>query len=451
MRIILAGCGKVGETIVKHLIDEVTDITVIDEDAQVVSDIANTYDVMGFVGNAASYSVLREAGIEGADLLIAVTNADELNLLCCLIAKKAGVKNTIARVRNPIYSSEISFIQEELGLSLTVNPEYAAATEAARILRFPLAIDIDTFAGGRVELLKFHIPESSRLDELVLSDIHKIQSGVLVCTVERDGQAFIPGGNFVLKSGDTISIAAAPADAKEFFEKIGMQSHRVKDALIVGGGKIAFYLAQQLLRAGIAVKIIEKDRKRCEELSDLLPRATIICGDATEESVLTEEGIDTCEAFVTLTGIDEANIFLSLYAMDCSKAKVITKINRITFEEILGHFNLGSVIHPKYITAEYILSYVRAMQNTIGSNVSTMYNIIEGKAEALEFDIHRDAPVIGRPIMELNMKKGVLVASIIRGSETIIPNGRSQIEVGDKVIIVTTDKGFRDITDILAT
>ncbi len=451
MRIIIVGCGKVGLTITEQLSLENHDITVIDASADVIHDVTNNFDVMGVVGNGASYMVQKEAGIEKTDMLIAVTHSDELNLLCCLIAKKAGNCSTIARVRNPLYNNEISFIKEELGLSMTINPEYAAATEIARILRFPSAIKIDTFAKGRVELLKFMIPENSVLHNSSLIEVAgRIKSDVLVCAVERGEEVVIPNGSFRLQQGDVISIVASPRNAKDFFEKIGFDTHQVKDTIIVGGGTIAYYLAEQLLNMGIGVKLIEKDRSRCEELSELLPKAVVINGDATNQDVLIEEGVSYCESFVSLTGIDEGNIFLSLFARNsCPKAKVITKINRISFDDIIHTFNLGSLIYPKNITAEYIIRYVRAMQNSIGSNVETLYRIIENKAEALEFLISAEAPVIGIPLENLQIKENLLIGCINRGGKIMIPNGKTEIQLGDTVIIITTQKGLHDVRDIL--
>ncbi len=451
MRIIVVGCGKVGQTIVKSLSHEDHDIAVIDVDAAVVEDMSDQFDVLGVVGNGASYSVLKEAGVEDADLLIAVTDSDEQNLLCCLFAKKVGNCSTIARVRNPVYSEEIGYIKEELGLSMTVNPEYAAAEEAARILRFPSAIKIETFAGGRAELLQFVIPKGSLLDGTALSELPaKLGAKILVGAVERGGDAVIPNGTFVLRAGDTASIVSAPRDAKKFFSRLGVDIHRVNDTMIVGGGKIAFYLAKMLINSGIQVKIVDTDKQRCQELAEALPQALIIRGDGSDQEVLREEGIETCESFVSLTGIDEQNIFMSLFAKQVNpKAKIITKTNRIHMEYILDKLELDSQIHPKDITSESIVRYVRAMQNTIGSNVEALYNVVEDKVEALEFAIRESSKVVGIPLAQLKTKKNVLVASIIRQGSIIMPNGASTIEVGDSVVIFTTGKGFGDITDIL--
>lgn len=450
MRIIMVGCGKVGMTVTEQLSMENHDVTVIDTNSSVIHDVTNNFDVMGVVGNGASYGVQTEAGIENADLLIAMTDSDELNLLCCLIAKKAGGCNTIARVRNPVYNNEIRFIKEELGLSMAINPEAAAAKEIARILRFPSAIKIETFAKGRVELLKFIVGEGSILDGSSLIDVAKsTKSDVLVCAVERGDDVIIPNGRFVLQKEDTISIVASPKNSRDFFQKIGVETHQVKNSMIVGGGTIAYYLAKELIESGIQVKIVEKDHARCEHLSELLPKAVIINGDATNQDTLMEEGLVHCESFVSLTGIDEGNIFLSLFAKSCSKAKIVTKINRISYEEIINNFHLGSLIYPKFITAENIVRYVRAMQNSIGSNVETLYKIIGNKAEALEFLISEDAPVVGIPLEELNIKDNLLIASINRAGEILTPKGKTQLQAGDTVIIVTTHTSLHDIKDIL--
>ncbi len=451
MRIIVVGCGKVGQTIVKCLSHEDHDIAVIDVDPVVAEDMSDQFDVLAVVGNGASYSVLQEAGVEDADLLIAVTDSDEQNLLCCLFAKKVGNCSTIARVRNPVYSQEIGYIKEELGLSMTVNPEYAAAEEVARILRFPSAIKIETFAGGRAELLQFVIPKGSLLDGVKLSELpSRLGAKILVGAVERGEDAVIPDGNFVLRAGDTISMVSAPSDAKKFFARLGVDIHRVNDAMIVGGGKIAFYLAKMLLQSGISVKIVDNSKERCEELADALPEALIIRGDGSDQEVLREEGIETCESFVSLTGIDEQNIFMSLFAKQVNpKAKIVTKTNRIHMDYILDKLELDSQIHPKDITSDSIVRYVRAMQNTIGCNVETLYNVVEDKVEALEFVIREKSKVVGIPLAQLRTKKNVLVASIIRKGKILMPNGSSTIEMGDSVVIFTTDKGFGDITDIL--
>jgi len=450
MKIIIAGCGKVGTTLAETLNDEGHDITMIDLNSKVVQNVANSLDIMGVEGNAGSYSVQMEAGIESADLLIAVTNSDELNLLCCLIAKKAGGCDTIARVRNPIYNKEIGFIKKELGLSLVINPELAAATEIARILRFPMANKIDSFAKGRVEILKYYIEESSELAGLKVMDIlQKLRCDVLVCAVERGDDVVIPNGTFRLEARDTISIAASPGNLNTLFKILGVDIRRVKNTMIIGGSKIAYYLSRQLLEMGISVKIIEKDNRRCEELSELLPKAIIINGDATDQEVLMEEDISHVESFAALTDFDEENIMLSLFAKSVSKAKLVTKVKRMTFEHVISILNIGSVISPKHITANYILQHVRAMQNTVGSNVETLHKIIGDKVEALEFYVREKSPIIGIPLENMILKKNLLITCITRNGSVIIPRGQDMIKVGDGVIVVTTNIGLSDIKDIL--
>lgn len=450
MQIIIVGCGNVGTTLTEQLSKEGHNITVIDTESHKVEAVANQFDVMGVVGNGASFTVQNEAGIEEADLMIAVTASDELNLLCCLIAKKAGDCNTIARVRNPIYNREIAFIKEELGLSMVINPEYAAASEIARLLKFPSAIKVDTFAKGRVELLKCKIHEGSVLSGRPLTYISSgLHCDVLICTVERGEEVFIPSGNFALQEKDVISVVASSKKANEFFKKIGMATNRIKSCMIIGGGETTYYLAKQLLPMGIEIKIIEQDKDRCNELSELLPQALIIHGDGTERNLLHEEGLLQAHSFVSWTNLDEENIMLSLFAKSVSKAKTITKVHRIAYDEIIDSLDLGSVLYPKNITAEYILQYVRAMQNSIGSNIETLYQLIEDKVEALEFRVHEQSELVGVPLKELQLKENLLIACINRKGNIITPGGQDSIEVGDTVVVVTTNQGFHDLKDIL--
>ena len=450
MRIIIVGCGKIGLSIIKQLVIEKHDITVIDKNQDVINDITNNYDVMGLVGNGASYSVQKDAGVDRTDLLIAVTGSDEINLLCCLFAKKAGNCNTIARVRDPLYSKEIQYIKDELGLSMIINPEYAAAVEISRLLRFPSADKIDTFAKGRVELLNLVITEDSPFVDKTLIDVAKrVLSDILICTVERGDDIFIPNGAFILRANDKITIVASAVNSREFFTKIGYDTHQVKDTMIIGGGTMTYYLAEILLKMGIKVKIVEVNREKCETLSENLPRATIINGDATNQEILIEEGINGCDSFVSLTGIDETNIILSLFAKTRTQGKIVTKIDRISFDDIINTFNVGSLIYPDKIAADYIVSYVRAMQNSIGSNVETLIKLNGGRVEALEFKILKGSPVIGIPLMQLNLKRDILIGCINRRGTIIIPKGQNTIEEGDTVIVVTTKSGLSDIKDIL--
>ena len=332
----------------------------------------------------------------------------------------------------------------------SANPELAAATEIARLLRFPSAIKIDTFAKGRVELLKFKIRPEFKLNQMAVSALQNtLKSNVLVAAVERADSVYIPNGDFILADGDTVSIIASPQNAASFFSTIGLKTNQVKNCMIVGGSTIAYYLAKQLLAMKIPVRIVEKDPDRCQFLSESLPEAVIINGDGTDKKLLLEEGLTRAEGFVSLTNMDEENLVLALYAKDQSSAKLVTKVNRISFDEIIERLDIGSVIHPKYITADYILQYVRAMQNSIGSNVETLYQILDNRAEALEFAIHEDSPVTDVPLMDLNLKDNLLIGCIHRRDRVFIPRGHDSIQVGDTVIIVTTQVGLQDIRDIL--
>ncbi len=450
MNIIIIGCGKVGQKLAEQLsMEEDLNITAVDIKPEVIRDTTNKYDVMGVAGHGATLEVLLEAGIKDADVLIAVTGSDELNLLTCLLAKKAGNCKTIARVRKPEYSRELRLFKDDLGLAMVINPEMTAASEMARVLRFPTAIQIDTFAKGRVEILKFRIPEGSVLDGFRIADMNKLNCDVLVCGVERDEEAFIPGGNFVLKSGDRVSIVASSNNGSQFFKKIGIKTNRVKDTMIVGGGETAYYLASSLLQRGINVKIIESNAERCEELCHLLPKATIINADGTENRVLLEEGIENAGSFVALTNIDEENILLSLFAKSKTKGKLITKINRIAFDEVICNLDLDTTIYPKNITAEYIVRFVRAMKNSMGSNIETMHLILDGKAEALEFRIGANSAVTDVPLEKLAIKDNTLIACINRMGKIIVPKGQDVIMQGDTVIVVTTKHGLEDIKDVL--
>lgn len=450
MQIIIVGCGKVGCTLAEQLQEEDTDITLVDISQEKLTSLCDNVDAMGVLGNGASINVLMEAGVETADILIAVTGSDELNLLCCLIAQKAGHCQTIARVRNPIYSKEIGFIKERLGVTMFINPELAAAQEISRILRFPSALKIDTFARGRVELVKFKVLPEFHLDGMNISRLkEKFNCDILICTAESPDSVSIPGGDYVIHNSDILSVMAPPKNTASFFKKIGMKTSQVKNAIIIGGGTISYYLSQALIDMKIDVKIIEKDKDKCETLSELLPDATIINGDGTDRSLLMEEGLLQSEAFVTLTNLDEENVFLSLFAKSISQAKVVAKVNRLAFDDVIDSLDLGSVIYPKYITADSILQYVRAMQNTIGSNVETLYHILDNQAEALEFSICENCPAAGIPLSELPLKKNLLVGCINRHGSIRIPRGNDTIQPGDTVMIVTTNKGLRDISDIL--
>ena len=450
MQIIIVGCGKVGSALTQRLSKEDNNVCIIDINSEVVHTLATECDVMGIVGNGASYTVLAEAGIENADLFIAVTESDELNLLCCVIARKTAKCHTIARVRNPIYSKEQDFLQHEIGVSMIINPEQTAASEISSLLCFPGAIGIDSFAGGKVEMLRFRIPCGCILDNMALKDVSaRIHCQFLICAVDRDNEVCIPGGNFVLKSGDVISIVASRENTSFFLKKLNINTNSVKNTMIIGGGKISLYLAEMLVKQGIAVKVIEKNPKRCQELSELLPEATVICGDGSEETLLQEERIDSMDSFVALTNMDEENILLSLFAKKHVSKKVITKINRQQLTEVIRNLELDSVVYPKLLTAQKILQYVRAAKNSIGSNVKTLYRLFDDKVEALEFNIYEKSKITEIPLQDLHIKKGLLICAITRNGRILIPDGQTQILPGDTMIVVTTQLGLQDAQDIV--
>ena len=450
LKIIIVGCGKVGANLVDQLSKEGHDITVIDKKAEKIQDITNIYDVMGLVGNGASYSTQMEAGIEETDLIIAVTDSDELNLLCCTVAKRVGKCAAIARVRTPDYSEETGYLREQLGLALIINPELEAAREVARILYLPTALEVNSFAHGQAELVKFKVPEGNLLNGLSLAYLGKnITNDILICAVERNGEVYMPNGDFVLQSGDVVSFVSERHIARDFLKQIGLATRQVKDTMIIGASKAAYYLAKELLNMGISVKIIEKEKENCESLSVKLPKAIIINGDGTDPDILKEEAIETVQSFIPLTGIDEENIMLTLYAKQVSKAKVVTKINRVNYKQVINNLDLGSLVYPKYITSEAIIAYVRAKKNSMGSNIETLYHMFDSRVEAIEFIVEENSKVSGVPIKDLKLKKDVLISFINHNGHIIIPTGNDEIEDGDTVMIVTKNTGFTGIDDIV--
>ncbi len=443
MKIIIVGGGKVGFTLCEQLGAEGHNITLLDTSPAIVEQAVNTFDIQGVVGSGTSYKAQIEAGISTADVLIAVTDNDETSLLSCLIAKKAGNCKTIARVRDPEYYSEIRFIQEELGLAMAINPDITVANEIERLIQIPSALEVDTFAKGRTTIIRIQIPENSPLDNMEIFELRsKISDKMLVCIVEHGEEIIIPKGTTKLHSGDYISVVLPLYETIPILKKIGVEAKPVKSTIITGGGKIAYYLAEKLLRAKQQVKIIEKNPVRCQELSISLPKAMILCGDASDEELLEEEGIGEVDAFVSLTNFDEGNVLTSLYANETSKAKIITKISRISFEKILANLPIGTTVFSKYITAEKIIRYVRAMSNSEHlDEILTLYKMLGGKAEALELRVKKipaTQNIVGVPITKLKIRKDVVIGCITRKGKMIIPKGNDTLEVGDTVVVVTT-------------
>ena len=452
MKIIIIGAGKVGRTLVDNLSSEGHDITVIDTRNAVLEDLVNTYDVMGVCGNGASYDTQKNAGSGSADLVIACTPADEINILTCMVAKRLGAAHTIARVSNPEYEKQLLMMRDELGLSMFVNPEKATAREISRVLRFPTALKLESFSKGRVELLEYMIKKGSPLDGVKLSELSSnVRAKVLICAVERDGQLVIPSGDFVLSGGDTIYITASPAELKNFFGHLGMLRAGVHSAIIVGASNICYYLAKELEDFGIRVTIIDSDEKRCSQMSERLEHALVIQGDATDNELLGEEGIDKTDAFVALTGLDEANIILSMYAMKKGVSKVVAKINRRTFFDLVSHSAMtDTIVSPSNITAGRIHQYVRAMRTSPENGIKTLHRIVGGRVEAVEFTASADAGLTGRPLMDLGIRDDLLIAVIVRkNGQIVIPGGHDVIEDGDSVIVVTTDTTLTSLSDIV--
>lgn len=449
MNIVIVGDGKVGAALAENLSQEQHNVVVIDRDPKIIEQMVNSYDVMGICGNGASYDIQREAGVNNARLFIAATSSDELNILSCLVAKKIGAAHTIARVRNPEYLKQLPFFKDELGLSMVVNPEYDAANEIAKVLRFPSAINIETFSRGSVDLAELKISDGNPLCDMALSDIFgAFKTKILVCAVQRKGDVFIPRGDFVLKSGDKIHVTAPRSELVTFMKKLGIYKHRTKKIMIIGGGKMGYYLARQLTdTGGYQVKVIEIDEKRCDELCTLLPQADIVHGDGTDRYILYEQGLENQDAFVALTTIDEENIISAMYASSLGISKTVAKVNRISYQVLEG-IGMDSAFSSKAIAANRIIGYVRALENSGESSVQTLYKLVGGLVEALEFKITADFRGIGIPLKQLNIHSDTLICSIIRNGEVIFPGGDDHIEKGDNVIVVSKSKQFTSINEI---
>ena len=451
MKIIVLGAGKVGKTLIKHMANEDHDIIVVDQNATKVEEVVNQYDVIGVVGNGGSYDILMEAGAEDANLIICVTASDELNILAGLMAKKMGTRHTIARVRNPDYSSQRDFMRNQLGFSMIVNPELEAASEIRRVLSFPSAVKVDTFSRGKVELAEFFVEDHSRLNGVELNQLHKItKTNILVCAVSHNEDVIIPDGNYTIKPGDHLYITGTHRDLSKFCLDIGVITSRIKNVIIIGGGKIAYYLSKQLYTQGIKVKIIEKDENRCQVLAEKLPYVTIIHGDGSDDELLNEEGIENTDAVLALTGLDEENIVLSLSAKSLYHKKTIAKVTRMNYTGLSDVLKVDSIVAPKKIVASQIIRYVRAKMNKDhDSSVKTLYKIVDGEVEAVEFKVTEHFKFLHKTINEMRIKEHVLVAAIIRENEVIVPKGNTTMELNDYVIIVSRGEIMKSLNDML--
>lgn len=452
MKIIVVGDGKVGFAIAKQLNQEGHDITVVENKANVLSSTMNQLDIVGVQGNGASLDTLLEARVPSSDLLIAATSTDEVNIICCLLAKKLGAIHTIARIRNPEYNNTVRLIKDELGLSMSINPEQAAAREILRAIRFSNSIKVSSFAKGRIELAEVKVTENSPLINMRVVDINRrFKTEVLFVTILRDGEVIIPNGNTVIYANDRLTLTGSTTQLERFFIKIGILSDRtVNEVMIVGGGRITYYLTSMLLELGMAVKIIELNKEKCINLVEKFPQATVIHGDGTDHELLLSESLEEMDAFIALTDNDEENVIISMFAQSHGVTHVLPKVNRVSLGFLLEKLGLENSITPKFITANQIVQYVRAMQNTVGSNVESLIKLVDDKVEALEFRVRDNCRFIDVPIKDLNIRKGIIIAYVTHKGVSKVATGDMRIQLSDTVIIISKVAGLRDINDLLS-
>ena len=451
MNIMIVGAGKVGTQLTRQLSKEGHNVTVVDTNPEIVDNIVNIYDVIGVCGSGAIYDIQKEADAEHMDLMIATSPSDEINILACQVAKKLGVTHTIARVRNPEYEKQLRFMREDLGLTMSINPEKSVAHEISRVLRFPSAVKVETFSRGRMDLVQYKISEKDGLDGISLAKLGSQKNvRVLICAVTRGEETFIPSGDYVLKNGDTIFVTASPKHLEDFFRKMGVYRRRAHTVMIVGASKMSYYLANELTTMGMSVKIIDVNQTRCEWMSEMLPKALVIHGDGTDTELLREENIESVDAFVALTGMDEANILMCMSAASMTECKYIAKINRPALQQFVLQKNMiDTVVATGSIVTEKILQYIRGIENASGTRIRALHRIADNRAEALEFAVPRDFEYADKPLAELSIKSGVLVAGIVREDGNIVtPTGADMLHGDDDVIIVTTDTSLRDLRDI---
>lgn len=451
MQIIILGAGKVGKTLTQHLIKEDHDIIIIDLEPNKIEAIVNQYDVLGVSGNGASFEILQEAGVEETDVIISVTASDELNILAGMMAKRMGAKYSIARVRNPDYLKQSQYMREQFGLSMIVNPEWEGANEIRRILSFPSAIKVDPFAGGKIEIAEFRLQKDTKLDGITLHQLpNASKTNVLICTVRRKEEVIIPDGDFRLQAKDRIYVVGLHQDLVRFCHDINLITRKIKTVMILGGGKVAYYLAQQLAIHGMRVKIIEHNTKRCQQLSRKLPQVTIIEGDGSDEEILLEEGLENTDAFVALTGLDEENIVVSLYAKQQKVKKTVAKVTRMNYTGLVDTIDIDSIVSPKSIIASHIIRYIRSKDNKDDdTSIKTLHKMVNGEVEAIEFCVTEKAILANQKVADLQVKDNILLAAITRGNKFLIPRGDTTIHVKDHVIIITKDQQIKDINDII--
>lgn len=449
MDIIIIGAGKFGKTLCEYLENEGHNITVIDKNSAITDRIVEEYDVMGICGDGMNIETLAEAGAARADVFIATMEADEINMVSALFAKKLGAKHVIARVRNPLYRKQTGFMREEMGISMMVNPEFEAAGEIARMLKFPAAAKIETFAKGRIEMAEVRVSEESLLCGRSLREIgKKLKSSALICAVERGNEVIIPNGDFIIRGNDRINLTAAHSELANFLKESGIFTPKIRSVMIIGCGAVGFYLTRMLGESGVRVKVIDNDRSNCERINNLLPKADIICADGTNHQVLLEEGLLTCDALVSLTGVDEENIIVSLFAKAKGVEKVITKVSNSMLSPIVDSLGLDSVITPKDIAANIVTTYVRAKENARGSGVQTLYKLAGGRIEAIEFQVGDEGKYIGKKLKDLKLRENVLLAGIVKRNRLVIPNGDSTLDAGDRVMVVTSNSHFGDLSQL---
>ncbi len=450
MKIVLIGCGTIGRNIVEHISKEKHNLTIIDTDKNKVEELIERYDVLGVVGNGASYEIQTEAGVESADLVIAITPDDEINILASLVAKKLGCSSTIARVRNPEYKQQTELMREDLGLSMTINPEKETAEEIMSMINFPSLLKMENFAEGKVKLVEILLEDGNPLiNETLISMWKKVKTKVLICAIQRNNEVFIPSGYFKMQKGDRLNITADANSLVEFLKELNLITTPLKNVMLIGGGKISYYLGEELINKHHNVKIIEQDELRASDMAEHLSKATIIAGDGTDHDLLLEEGIEAMDACVVLTGVDEENIIASMYATKKKVKKVIVKVKRTNLLGMVDELGIVNVVCPKEVIANKIISYIRAINNTRGSNVVTLYKLVNNRVEALEFLAKKKEKFYNTPLRDLKTKDDCLIACIIRQGEVIIPGGNDWIETGDRVIVVTTHENFDDLSDAL--